>query len=231
AMVARLSGEPSHEAVRRAVVALANLEHRGAAGADPNTGDGAGILMQLPDELLRGVLEADLPPPGAYGVGVCFLPRDRARREAFERLLTETVEAEGAGQHTTDPDEQIEYDSEPPAIGRHYQEWPEDDIYEEAPRTSHVVHTLEHGRIIFQYKPGTDADVVRQLTDLYNEDVAGSGGAYHSVLMQNNSGMEPQVAAVAWRQYMTCDELTPQAVDALREFREARVDKAPEVVP
>ncbi len=95
AMVARLSGEPSHEAVRRAVVALANLEHRGAAGADPNTGDGAGILMQLPDELLRAVLEEDLPPPGAYGVGVCFLPQDRSRREAFEQLLTETVEAEG----------------------------------------------------------------------------------------------------------------------------------------
>ncbi len=95
AFVARLSGEPSHEAVRRAVVALANLEHRGAAGADPNTGDGAGILLQMPDELLRSVLEEDLPPPGAYGVGVVFLPQDRAKREGFERLLTETVEAEG----------------------------------------------------------------------------------------------------------------------------------------
>ncbi len=95
ALVAKLSGEPSHEAVQRAIVALANLEHRGAAGADPNTGDGAGILMQLPDQLLRGVLEEDLPPPGQYGVGVCFLPQERARREAFERLLTETVEAEG----------------------------------------------------------------------------------------------------------------------------------------
>jgi glutamate synthase (NADPH/NADH) large chain/glutamate synthase (ferredoxin) len=95
ALVARLSGEASHEAVQRAVHALANLEHRGAAGADPNTGDGAGILMQLPDELLRSVLSEDLPPPGQYGVGVCFLPQDRARRDAFERLLTETVEAEG----------------------------------------------------------------------------------------------------------------------------------------
>ena len=54
AMVARLSGEPCHETVQRAVVALENLEHRGAAGADPNTGDGAGMLLQLPDELLRG---------------------------------------------------------------------------------------------------------------------------------------------------------------------------------
>ena len=61
AFVARLSGEPSHETVRRAITALENLEHRGAAGADPNTGDGAGILLQLPDELLRGVIGARAP--------------------------------------------------------------------------------------------------------------------------------------------------------------------------
>src|SRR3954464_13936218 len=95
AMVARLSGEPSHETVQRAIVALENLEHRGAAGADPNTGDGAGILLQLPDELLRGLVGDDLPPPGRYGVAVCFLPQDDARRAELEELLTSTVEAEG----------------------------------------------------------------------------------------------------------------------------------------
>src|SRR3954463_10279389 len=95
AFVARLNGEPSHETVRRAVVALENLEHRGAAGADPNTGDGAGVLLQLPDELLRGVIGEDLPPPGRYGVAVCFLPQDEARRAELEALLTRTVEGEG----------------------------------------------------------------------------------------------------------------------------------------
>ena len=77
AFVARLSGEPSHETVQRAITALENLEHRGAAGADPNTGDGAGMLLQLPDELLRGVIGAELPPAGRYGVAVCFLPQER----------------------------------------------------------------------------------------------------------------------------------------------------------
>ncbi|WP_037410149.1 glutamate synthase large subunit [Candidatus Solirubrobacter pratensis] len=95
AMVAKLDGLPSHETVRRAIVALENLEHRGAAGADPNTGDGAGMLLQLPDEFLRGVLSEDLPPPGAYGVCVCFLPREHERRAELERLLTDAVEAEG----------------------------------------------------------------------------------------------------------------------------------------
>jgi glutamate synthase (NADPH/NADH) large chain/glutamate synthase (ferredoxin) len=95
AMVAKLDGTPSHETVRRAIVALENLEHRGAAGADPNTGDGAGMLLQLPDELLRGVMDEDLPPPGAYGVCVCFLPREPERRAELERLLADTAEAEG----------------------------------------------------------------------------------------------------------------------------------------
>ena len=95
AMVAKLDGTRSHETVVRAIVALENLEHRGAAGADPNTGDGAGILLQLPDEFIRGVIEEDLPPPGAYGVCVCFLPREEERREELEQLLEDTVVAEG----------------------------------------------------------------------------------------------------------------------------------------
>src|SRR5918911_2682108 len=95
AFVARLDRKVSHETVERAIVALENLEHRGAAGADPNTGDGAGVLLALPDEFLRGVLAEDLPPPGAYGVCVCFLPQAAERRAELERLLEDTVAAEG----------------------------------------------------------------------------------------------------------------------------------------
>src|ERR1700755_1819949 len=95
ALVAKLDGKRSHETVERAIVALENLEHRGAAGADPNTGDGAGILLQLPDSLIRGVIDEDLPPPGAYGVCVCFLPQDPARRQELEALLEKAVEDEG----------------------------------------------------------------------------------------------------------------------------------------
>src|SRR5215208_3372146 len=95
AFVAKLDGVPSHETIQRAIVALENLEHRGAAGADPNTGDGAGILIQMPDELIRGLVGQDLPPPGRYGVCVCFLPQDEDKRAEFERLLEDTVRAEG----------------------------------------------------------------------------------------------------------------------------------------
>src|SRR3954453_10397716 len=95
AFVAKLDGTPSHETIQRAIVALENLEHRGAAGADPNTGDGAGILIQMPDELIRGLVGQDLPPPGQYGVCVCFLPQDDERRAELEALLEATVRAEG----------------------------------------------------------------------------------------------------------------------------------------
>ncbi len=96
AFVARLDGIPSHETLVRALTALENLEHRGAAGADPLTGDGAGLLLQLPDEFFRAVITEELPPAGAYGVAVCFLPADdEARRAELEQILVDAVEGEG----------------------------------------------------------------------------------------------------------------------------------------
>ncbi len=95
AFVARLHGDPSRETVDRAIMALENLEHRGAEGADPNTGDGAGILMQIPDEFFQDLVGAQLPPAGAYGVGVVFLPQDKARRTELEATITTAIEDEG----------------------------------------------------------------------------------------------------------------------------------------
>ena len=95
AFVARLGGEATHETVVRALAALARLAHRGAAGADADTGDGAGILVGLPDAFLRAVAPADLPETGAYGVGVLFLPQDEQRAAELQRLVASTVEAEG----------------------------------------------------------------------------------------------------------------------------------------
>jgi glutamate synthase (NADPH/NADH) large chain/glutamate synthase (ferredoxin) len=94
AAVARLDNRPSNEVVRLAIEALANLEHRGAAGADPETGDGAGILVQMPDALLRDAVPFELPPPGRYGVAMCFLPTDPLVQAEFVRLLESVVVAE-----------------------------------------------------------------------------------------------------------------------------------------
>ncbi|CAN5652958.1 glutamate synthase large subunit [soil metagenome] len=99
AMVADMHGRRSRDIVDKAITALLNLEHRGAQGAEPNTGDGAGILIQVPDEFLRAVCSEndgfELPQPGDYATGIAFLPqsaKDAARAcEAVEKI----VEAEG----------------------------------------------------------------------------------------------------------------------------------------
>ncbi|MFI6024520.1 glutamate synthase large subunit [Amycolatopsis magusensis] len=93
AFVADLTGRRDHQIVRKALIALRNLEHRGARGAEPETGDGAGLLIQVPDEFFRAVTEFDLPAPGEYAVGTAFLPVDEtARRRAvstIERIAAE----------------------------------------------------------------------------------------------------------------------------------------------
>src|SRR5215212_7594432 len=93
--VADLSNEATHATVIKALDVLDRLEHRGASGAEIDTGDGAGILLQTPDEFVRGVVDFELPARGSYGVGVLFLPRDKRRRTELERLVEETIEAEG----------------------------------------------------------------------------------------------------------------------------------------
>ncbi|GAB2698793.1 glutamate synthase large subunit [Nocardia thraciensis] len=80
AFVVDMHGRRSRDIVDKAITALLNLEHRGAAGAEPNSGDGAGILIQVPDRFFRAVVDFELPPEGSYATGIAFLPQ--ARREA-----------------------------------------------------------------------------------------------------------------------------------------------------
>jgi glutamate synthase (NADPH) large chain len=91
--VVDIKGRASRRIVDLAIGALCNLEHRGATGAEPDTGDGAGILLQVPDRFLREVVGFPLPPAGHYAVGLCFLPTDEVAREktvaAIERLVAE----------------------------------------------------------------------------------------------------------------------------------------------
>ncbi|SFQ52851.1 glutamate synthase large subunit [Amycolatopsis rubida] len=93
AFVADLTGRRDHQIVAKALVALKNLEHRGARGAEPDTGDGAGLLIQVPDAFYREVAGFELPPAGSYAVGTAFLPQDEKRRgramTTIERIAAE----------------------------------------------------------------------------------------------------------------------------------------------
>ncbi|WPR88072.1 glutamate synthase large subunit [Microbacterium rhizosphaerae] len=94
AMVATLRGEAGHDIVELALTALRNLEHRGAIGSDAGTGDGAGILTQMPDAFLRAVVDFDLPPVGEYAAGLAFLPRDDDERAALKEGVARIAESE-----------------------------------------------------------------------------------------------------------------------------------------
>ncbi|WP_436500743.1 glutamate synthase large subunit [Actinokineospora sp. HUAS TT18] len=99
AMVADIHGRRSHTIVTDALTALANLEHRGAAGAEPTSGDGAGILVQLPDAFLRAVAGVELPEPTDHGhryaTGLAFLPADPDARAKAVELVERTAAEEG----------------------------------------------------------------------------------------------------------------------------------------
>jgi len=92
--IANIKGLKSHAIVRQGLEILLNLDHRGAVGADPLVGDGAGILIQIPDALFRD-WRADLPPAGQYAVAMCFLPRDAAARAAAVEQIEHFVRVEG----------------------------------------------------------------------------------------------------------------------------------------
>ncbi len=93
AFVATMTGVPSNDIVVKALTALRNLDHRGASGAEPDSGDGAGILFQVPDGFLRAVVDFELPAAGAYAVGLAFLPDDVAAERhamaAIDRIAEE----------------------------------------------------------------------------------------------------------------------------------------------
>ena len=93
--VADIKGRASHDIVIRGLGALCNMEHRGATGAEADTGDGAGVLLQIPDRFLRGVVDFELPPMGSYVVGMAFLPSDVAVAAQAQSAIEAIAREEG----------------------------------------------------------------------------------------------------------------------------------------
>ncbi|MBN2851585.1 MAG: glutamate synthase large subunit, partial [Clostridia bacterium] len=96
--VVNIDGRRSHKVVTKALQILINLEHRGASGSDETTGDGAGILIQIPHSFFKKVsslLSIDLPEPGRYGVGMFFFPQDREERQHCQYIFEQAVANEG----------------------------------------------------------------------------------------------------------------------------------------
>src|SRR5215831_5005779 len=97
--VVDIKGRKSNAIVKQGIQVLKNLDHRGACGSEVNTGDGAGILMQLPHAFLKKVAKKDarinLPEPGLYAAGNIFMPRNATQRRKIEEVFARVVQAEG----------------------------------------------------------------------------------------------------------------------------------------
>ena len=96
--VVDIKGRKSNQILQQAIQVLKNLDHRGACGCEANTGDGAGVLIQMPHAFMRDACKKariSLPGPGEYGTGLIFLPRDRVRRRRLEEKFGQIVQSEG----------------------------------------------------------------------------------------------------------------------------------------
>lgn len=93
--IANIKGKKSREIIDKGIRLMCNLEHRGAEGADPKTGDGAGIMIQIPDQFFRKAVSFPLPPEGEYGIGVLFLPQNEVIRQAIENIIEKVIIDEG----------------------------------------------------------------------------------------------------------------------------------------
>jgi hypothetical protein len=138
-------------------------------------------------------------------------------------LLNPAIEGRS---HTT---ANVVYHSNPPTSGNHNPVPAQDGIYSpgQEPTPEHFVHALEHGRIEFQYRPGTNPHLISQLETLVSEPLNGKA-AYKILLFENNTHMPYAVAATAWGHIIGCKTAKPAMFDALRDFRLTYVDKGPE---
>lgn len=124
-------------------------------------------------------------------------------------------------QHVTGP---VRYESSPPHSGNHNQVPAEDGAYDKAASQENLVHSLEHGRVVVQFRPSVSERVKGQLKSLYDED------PYHLILTPNPR-MPYGVAATAWTQVLRCPQANERVFDAIRAFNQRHRDRGPEYVP
>ena len=183
----------------------------GASGSSSDGGDGGGprqaeAIVDLPEQRV-----GDLD-------------------EAVKAAGCEVTHPEIAGATHEEKDfRPADYKSNPPTSGNHNAQWYEDGVYDPGgtPRLGELVHTLEHGRINVQYKPGTPEETVDQLESLLAEQSDG----YHMLLYENTTGMDAQVAATMWGHSVTCPRMNDDVLDVIRTFRASYIDQGPEDVP
>jgi Protein of unknown function (DUF3105) len=195
-----------------AIAAVALLVSGALGGSSGDGGDGSGSQPETPSNVT-------LPEQRIGDV-------QQAAEAAGCRLTHPEIEG---STHENRQFSASDYKTNPPTSGNHFPEWYEDGVYEpgDVPELGMLVHTLEHGRINVQYKPGTPQRTIDQLEALLAEQSDG----YHMLLYENPTGMDAQVAATMWGHSVTCPQTNDRVFDVLRTFRASYIDQGPEDVP
>ena len=193
-----------------AVAALVAIVVVALAGGGGSSGGGSG-----------GEAEAE-PRPAAFPESPVPPQRETDLKQAARAAgcTTRSFRSEGRD-HTPEP---VRYRSNPPHSGPHNPVAADDGPYPEAPPTEKLVHALEHGRIVVQFRPSVSEEVKGQLKSLFDED------PYHIVLTPNGE-MPYEIAATAWTNVLACKQVNPKVYDALRAFKDRYRDRGPEFVP
>jgi len=205
-------------------------------------GFGAAGLLVIAAVVVLVIVAAGGGGGGSDAAAESVLPDGGSVPEQKEFDLNTAAEAAGcklsserakSRQHTRSLSQRINYDTNPPTSGRHYQEPAPDGAYGQAPQDEQLVHNLEHGRVIIWFKPSLSKDRRADLKALFDEDS-------YQMLLVPRPNMPYQVAASAWNRdpvpngtgrLMTCKRMTPEIFDALRAFRDEHRSNGPEPVP
>lgn len=205
---------------------------------------GGGALLAL--ALVAGLVilalsstgDQTVGPEGPSGKEVATVPLPPKREDNLQAAVKlagcQIRETESLGaEHVSDTRPVGDYNTNPPSSGPHSPISAEDGTYDpgSSPDYMNWIHSLEHGRVITQYAPGTPPERIDQLEALTLEPIFGAPGGYHTLVFQNNTNMPYQVAAVGWTATLGCDRLTDQTFDAIRAFRKSYTDEGPENVP
>jgi hypothetical protein len=181
-------------------------------GGDRNSMKGAGAARQAAESGVKLPPQQESDLTAAVKASGCVLqhPKDEGRGHDDREFTA------------------ADYGTNPPTSGIHHPLAAQDGIYDpgNSPALGQSTHALEHGRVLVQYKPGTDAELIKQL-----EAFVGENQGYHMLLFENTTDMEPQIAVTAWDQLLQCPKPNDRMWDAMRAFRDRYMDKAPENIP
>ena len=196
-----------------AVIVLVGVLAFGGDGGGGAKGGGEGF----PDGSVpaRKIMELE---PAAKAAG-CTL---KSYPDFLERAVARDPALERTGGHTSAP---VNYETNPPTSGPHHDQYASDGAYANAPPKERLMHALEHGRVIFQFRPSAPASTRGDLKALFDED------PQRVILTPNTTGMPYEAAATSWRQLLGCPRMNERVFDAMRAFRDRYRDRGPEYVP